>query len=215
VVAACVSLVVAVSLASAAGGVAPLAASMLDTAAAFAAKVDVAATGDGFRVDVIGLVGRLSGREPGIVAELLVAGTVLAIGALGVARSRRIGQDEAHLAPSLACVTILICWYHNAYDMLLLTLPLTAALTARRVAPWSTHPALHGCLLGCLVLPLGNYLASDSALGALAVDRGTGAWVAIMSMNGAALLLAFAILVAGTWVAGGMQPTGARGACTL
>ena len=112
-------------------------------------------------------------------------------------------------------MTILICMYHNAYDLLLLTLPLTAAVTARRLAPWSTHPALHGCLLGCLVLPLANYLASDSALGALAVDRGTGAWIAIMSMNGAALLLAFAILVAGTWVAGGTQPTGARGARTL
>jgi hypothetical protein len=215
VVAACVSLAVAVSLASAAGSVASLAASMLDTAAAFAAKVDVAATGDGFRVDVIGLVGRLSGHEPGVVAQLLAAGTVLAIGALGVARSRRSGRDEAHLAPSLACVTMLICLYHNAYDMLLLTFPLTAAVTARRVAPWSTHPALHGCLLGCLVFPLANYLASDSALGALAVGRGTRAWVAIMSMDGAALLLAFVILVAATWVAGGTQPTSARGARTL
>jgi hypothetical protein len=210
VLAACISLVVGVSLASAAGGVAPLAASMLDTAAAFAAKVDVAATGDGFRVDVIGLVGRLSGREPGAVAQLLATSTVLAIGALRVVRSRRAGRNEAHLAPSLACVTMLICSYHNAYDLLLLTLPLTAAVTARHLAPWSAHPALHVCLLGCLVLPLANYFASDSALGALAVSPGTPAWVAIMSMNGVALLLAFAILVAGTWVAGGTQPTDAR-----
>jgi hypothetical protein len=98
--------------------------------------------------------------------------------------------------------------------MLLVTLPLTAALTARGVAPWSSHPVLHACLVGCLGVPLANYLATDSALAALSVGRGTGAWVAIMSINGAALLLAFGLLVAGTWVAAGAPPTGARGART-
>ena len=210
VIAAIASLVVAIPLASAAGGVGPLAASMLNTATAFAAKVDVAATGDGFRVDVIGLVGRLSGREAGAAAELMLAGAVLAIGAVAVARTRRSGADEAHLAPSLACMTIVLCLYHNAYDMLLLTLPLVAAVTARRVAPWSTHPALHGCLLGCLIVPFVNYLASQSALDALAVGRGTAAWTAIMTTNGLALLFAFAILVAGTWFGGGTRPVAVR-----
>ena len=208
VVAACGSLVVAGSLASAAGGIGPLAASMANTAVDFTLKTDVAATGDGFRVDLIGLIGRLSGHEPGMMVQMVAAGAVVAIGALGVVRSRRSGQDDAHLAPSLVCLTMLICSYHNAYDMLLLIFPLTAAVTARRLAPWSTHPALHGCLLGCLAFPLANYLATDSALGALAVGRGTGAWVAIMSINGVALLFAFAILMAGIWAAGATQPSG-------
>jgi hypothetical protein len=210
VVAVLVSLVVAVPLAEAAGGVQALAASMFATVSAFAAKVDVRATGDGFRVDLIGLVGRLCGREAGLVGELLMSAGILAIGVLAVLRVRRSQRDEAHLAVSVTCVTVLMCMYHNAYDALLLVLPVTAALTARRLRPWSSHPGVHLVLVVCLAIPLVNYLASDTAMGILGATRGMGFWVAIMSVNGVALVLAFAILVAAAWFAGDQRAPGGR-----
>ena len=202
VIAALASLLVLVPLAAAAGGVQALAASMLATASAFAAKMDVRATGDGFRVDLIGLVGRLRGREAGLVGELLMGVGVLAVGVVAVLRVGRSQRDDAHLAASVACVTVLMCMYHNPYDALLLVLPVTAALTARRFRPWSSHPAAHRVLVVCLAIPFVNYLASATAAGVLGATRGTGIWAAIMSVNGLALVVAFAILVAAAWLVG-------------
>lgn len=211
VVAVLVSLVVAVPLAGAAGGVHALAASMFATASDFAAKVDVRPTGDGFRVDLIGLVGRLRGREAGLGGELLMSAGILALGVVAVQWVRRSQRDEAHLAVSVACLTVLMCMYHNAYEALLLVLPVTAALTARRFRPWASHPAMHGVLVVCLAVPFVNYLASDTALGILGVARGTGLWLAIMSVNGVALVLAFAILVVAAWLAGDARVPALRG----
>ncbi len=131
-----------------------------------------------------------------------MSAAILAVGVAAVLRVRRSPRDDAHLAASIACVTVLVCMYHNAYEALLLVLPVTAAVTARRFRPWSSHPAMHLVLVVCLAVPFVNYLASDTAVGMLGATHGTGLWIAIMSANGVALGLAFVILIVATGLVG-------------
>ncbi|MFI5365828.1 MAG: glycosyltransferase family 87 protein [Candidatus Binatia bacterium] len=197
VLAAMLSGAVAGILAHAAGGVEPLVASMLTSHQGFADQQFNDPVFGPFRIDTPALVARLLGANPGALAEVAIGLAVLSIGAFGVWRVAGNKGEETGLRPlsaTLICITMLACTYHQTYDWLLLTLPLTALAADRWVPRHSTQPALRWLLLGVLSLPALNYLATATAIDRLGLQ--TGWRLVVTSLNAGVLLIAFAAYVA-------------------
>jgi hypothetical protein len=90
----------------------------------------------------------------------------------------------------VVCLTALTFAYHQAYDLLLLTLPMTALVTT---APSAIPPAARRALVGLLLFPAINYLATLSVIRALGI---TGPWwLVTTSLNSMALLAALLVCV--------------------
>lgn len=193
--AAVASAIVSVPLMRAAGGIRPLLASLWGNYAMWD-QTFVSSAQSIFRIDVLAFVGRLLGRNLVTVEDLVLTTTILGLGALGIHRvTRPEGDGDDALAASLACLTILASTYHQAYDGLILAGP--AVAVARGLVQGPTRLAL----AAALALPAVNYLATDSAVARLHID-GT-AWVVLGSLNGAALLVAFGLVL---WTALRWQP---------
>jgi hypothetical protein len=187
-IAAAVSAAATVVLAASAGGLRPLAASLASAHAAFSAETSVDPASSWSRIDATALVGRVLDRSVGAPAEMPLGLGLLAGGAWTVAGVARRGAAARRLSSSIACLAILACTYHQGYDLLLLVLPLVALATGGTAWPWCERPALRAALLLVLAVPAANYLASETALQALALSRGP--WLVATSLNGAAVVAA-------------------------
>lgn len=193
-VAGALSLVVVVPLAQSAGGVGPFLESLAENYARFASMEQVSPALSAYRIDAAGLIGRVIGAPLAPALELLLVATVLGVAALGV---RRLAADPevepaARLATALVTTATLLCTYHQGYDALLLAAPLVA-LSAGAWAPARlATPGRRALLLGLLGLPAVNYLCTNVVTTWLDL-RGPSA-VVNASANGAALVLAFALL---------------------
>jgi hypothetical protein len=177
-----------------AGGVGPFVATLAETHRLFANAGQNHALMSVTRLDAPALVGRLAGWPPDTASDVAVAGVVLGLAILALRRARAAADDPAAgnepmvrgpLAYSVLCTAVLLTVYHQAYDALLLTLPLVAI----------AHGALHGrvgaggWVVGLLLaVPAWNYLGSFSALEALPL-AGAMRTLAV-SLNATALALA-------------------------
>jgi hypothetical protein len=180
-----------------AGGVHGFIGSLAPGLAAAAADVPNSPLGHS-RIDAIALVSRLLDLKPAPGVQLALGLSFLALGALGVRRlaAGAAGDVALRLSASLACVTVLLCVYHQGYCLLLLTLPLTAVVADRAAPPWVSQPGLRRVLLVALAIPMINYLPSATAITALGI---TGApWLVITSVNGTCLVVAMAVYL---WLA--------------
>ncbi len=176
-----------------AGGIGAFAHSLSLSEADFAAEASVNPITTPFRVDTLVIIARLLGRVPGLALEGLITLVILTIGGLGLRRlAGRADEAARQLSMGLICVSIIICTYHQAYDLVLLALPLCAL--ALRTEPWASHPSLRWVMMALLTLPAFNYLSSGTALDYLHLHG--AAWVAVTSFNPVALTAAFAIYVA-------------------
>jgi hypothetical protein len=138
------------------------------------------------RLDAPYLAARLLGRAPGAGAELAIGAGVLGLGGLALRRLAARGVPPAHpLATGVASLAVLLSVYHQAYDALLLALPLVGLCVAP--APGRGARTLLAVLLA---VPAVNYLATWSAIGALGIAG--EAWRLVTAVNGAALATAFA-----------------------
>jgi hypothetical protein len=149
-----------------------------------------------FRIDAIAFAGRTLGRSLGTVETLgIMAGILLAAGAAlrrlrpGIERARRL-----HGA-SIAALATVAAFYHQSYDGLALVLPLVVLLARPDLEPWRSHPGWRWTALVCLAVPFVNYAATDSA----AARFGQPVLLAASSVNGLAILLAFAAHVRLAW----------------
>jgi len=180
-----------VALIHAAGGPANWVASLRDSYAGFTADPSAGATSSPDRVDAAVLAARLLGHAPSAAEAIGISVLVLGLGALAVWRLRDAANEGARtLSNGLACLTVLTCMYHQAYDILAVTLPLTA-LATKRWAPASVRPALRWLLLVMLSIPAANYLCAGRILSSLDVT-GPG-WKALTAVNGAALTAAWCV----------------------
>jgi Glycosyltransferase family 87 len=189
-----VSAVVALVLAHAAGGLVPLLGSLLE-------NLNDPATVPGFRpaeslwrIDTLALVARPLGRSPRALVSGVIGLGVLALAGLAIARL----PDDArgrHLFAALACLGILTCTYHQSYDLLLLTMPITMLATGMPLG--TSRRAIRGLLLALLALPCANYVVTQTTLDRFAVSHPT--WVALASINGASLAVALALYMALAW----------------
>lgn len=184
-----VSIPVVAILAHIAGGFGPLLASIRADATDFAFRSDVAAAGNPHRVDaasVFAHVGVPLGR-----GEIVLTVVVIALGCLAVRRLARESDAEAvSLSTTIACLTLLLCVYHNAYDLVLLVAPLTLAVTGR----WCSA-ALRWTVLAGLLIPFVNFAATHSGLQRLGLTTASLVGQLVLTVNGVALLVVFLVTV--------------------
>jgi uncharacterized membrane protein YtjA (UPF0391 family) len=207
------SLAVAAVLASFAGGVEQLVAEMRTGLEAYSSSPNTALNPVAYygAIDAGALVSRLLGRGLAGHEELAIATVLTALGAAAMWRLARSPHgtppDERvarwRLGTMIACLTTVTATHHQAYDWLLLALPLAALVWADESRPHAGFqdlaPDVRYALLALIAVPALNYLSSANALGRL--ELGPGWRLAVCSLNGAALLaaLALATVVALEW----------------
>jgi hypothetical protein len=89
---------------------------------------------------------------------------------------------------------VLVSNYHQAYDALLLALPIVALAGGTWAPPWVPGAAWRWTLLALVVVPWVNYLATWSAINTLHLQG--DCWRLATAANAAALLAAFGIHLA-------------------
>jgi hypothetical protein len=177
-----------------AGGVGAFADVLTRSHAAFAAEAAVDPSRSLYRVDTPAIVGRVLGSATGGLADLVIGAAILALAATAV---RRLAGDRspaaARLASVIICLAVLAWSYHQAYDEILLAMPLVAAAAGR----WALPDAAVGWVRWTLVALLGasaiNYLASENA--ALALGISGGWWTAVASLNSVAVIVSLVLSV--------------------
>ena len=99
---------------------------------------------------------------------------------------------------------MLLSVYHQAYDLVLLTMPF-ASVAFRRLPPIFNVTAFRLPLLGLYTMLAANYVSSHTVLlrlglvpasGETDVPTG-GLWLLLLSINGTILLLMFALYLSG------------------
>jgi Glycosyltransferase family 87 len=184
-----------VPLVHAQGGLAAFVASLDSSAAAFAAEDSSNAWGSVARTDVSSLVARILGRAPALSTEVGLGVLVIAAAVVGL---RRLRADRSaagtQLGIGLVCLSILVGFYHQTYDVLLLTWPAMALAAGRWGRDGVAPAALRWAVLGLIAIPFVNYLASVPF--AAQLTRGGPAWLTLTALNPAALLAAWGVHLA-------------------
>jgi Glycosyltransferase family 87 len=190
--AAAISLVVAVPIASSAGGIGPL----LDSL-----RADLNVTnhslqsriGSPLRLDGVNALARATGLRPSDAVTTAVGLLLLAVGAWAVFRLHRgaPGGDRTELAVTLACLLVLVPLFRVGYDLLLLTWPILLLL--RRRPEDAIWPAgLRTTLTVLLVFPMLDPFGWSFVGSTLGRD-GLAAHLLGPTAAGLCLLAAFAI----------------------
>jgi len=124
---------------------------------------------------------------------------VLGVAAYAVTAAERLERGRTRsLSATVICLAILLCGYHQAYDLLLLTLPLVALAEDRLPAGLFT-PRQRWVLLLLFAGLAANYASSFGVLerlgiyepSARAVPSARLAWLLLVTLNGAALVVLF------------------------
>lgn len=177
-----------------AGGVAPFMTSVLGNLTAVVQSPSANPVLSSSRIDAYALLSRLLGSAPGGVAEVGVFALIIAIAWMTTRRIHRLpeGRDRDLYCTALASLAILCASYQLLYGALLLTLPM-AALAVDRWPPRGLEPPslARPALVLLMAVPLLNYLIAARVLALF--HRGTLAWLALVSMNGVAVLLALGV----------------------
>ncbi|MFQ5666142.1 MAG: glycosyltransferase family 87 protein [Candidatus Binatia bacterium] len=194
-IAALLSTAVVLVLVRATGGVGAFLHAALATQQGFATQPFNEAVSAPFRIDAPALVQRLAGVSFGGTGKLLAALGVLSVGAVAVRRAAGSCRETPGraLSTTLVCLTVLTWTYHQAYDLLLLTLPVTALVADQWVPQGLRQPRLRWVLVILLGVLAVNYLASATVIEGLGL-RG-GWWLAATSLNGGVLLCVFGAYV--------------------
>lgn len=186
--------VIGTVLARAAGGVLPLVATFRESYARLMQDPSANPASSIIRIDGVAFLGRLAGHTADPRVETLVTFALLAVGAAAVWRVERT-RDDRLWSTCVAGLTVLVCMYHQAYDGLLLALPLTALMTGRLGTGGSrAEAAARALAIAAMLVPVTNYVATDTFVDALGFTG--AARTAIASVNGAAVVVAFAVVVA-------------------
>lgn len=176
-----------------AGGLQPLIASIRDSMAVVATDGTFNEPTSLIRLDPVSIVGRLLGRPPGTLVNVVLAVVILGGAGLLMRRLQARGEPEPRpVSNSLGSLAILLATYHQPYDALILALPVTAAvwmpgrLEGRRLA-----------LVLLLIVPWINYIATHTLLERVELNRFV--WLLISQSNGVALALALLLGMRMAW----------------
>lgn len=145
------------------------------------------------RLDPVSILGRLIGRPPGTLVNVVLAIAILGGTGWLMRRLQARGEPEPRIVSnSLACLAILLATYHQPYDALILALPVTALL----LMPGKVG-ALRVVLALLLLVPGLNYLATFTVLERFEVNHAL--WLLISESNGVALALALILGMRLAW----------------
>lgn len=185
-------LVVLAPLVHAAGGVSPFVASLGASAAAFSAESTSNAWSSFARIDLTALLARALRRVPDGWMQLCLGLAVVGAGAIGLHRLRH-DRDEPtiQLGVGLACLTVLLATYHQAYDALLLTQPAIALGTGRWGRGVAAPAPVRWGVLALLAVPAVNYLATNTVAARLSL--GSAPWLVTTAASPTALLAAWVV----------------------
>lgn len=156
-------------------------------------------------VDAGSLLGRLLGRSLGMLGQSVVLLLVLGLAAVAWGRGARSANREVRqLSLGIVLMAVLLCIYHQVYDLLVLTAPFVAMM-GRRFPP-SFYSRFHfplSVLLLCFLCL--HYLSGASIIGRF--EAGSPVWLLLASANGVALIALFT-----TWLHAlySNPPTGAE-----
>lgn len=182
------ALAVVAVLAGGPGGVPRVLTSIVRNALAFLSD-PVNSGPTGFRVDAVGLAERWFTT---VRIGPLVTAAVLVVGAAAVRRSAAARDAAPYLTWTIVLLTVLLCGYHQGYDMLLLAIPIVALGTSRwRPSLAPLGPATAALLFGLLLLPMVNPFASFKFIAAVAPPPAVR--LAVQSMN--AVMLSCALIL--------------------
>jgi Glycosyltransferase family 87 len=173
-------------LAARAGGVVALVHQMQTELGVFSARDDVAAAGGGFRIDVSAVFARL-GMPLGGTGELVVAIVVFTVGALAIRALRQRPGHEPFVWATILVLTVLLCTYHNAYDLVFVAWPLAAALLAPR------RRALAYATVAALAFPAVNFIATGTGLRLLHANPEDFVGRLVYATNGLVLIALFVL----------------------
>jgi hypothetical protein len=152
-----------------------------------------------YRIDLIAVLSRLAGQPLSAVAQVLLSLVVLTAAGLTLRKVRDDrGVAEATLSASIICLAVLVCVYHQVYDLLLLTLPFVG-LAYRRLPAALLVPRFRGWTLGMFCVLAANYISGNSLLRRFQLVSDVGGGVLMPnsgglllgSINGVVLLLLF------------------------
>jgi hypothetical protein len=194
--AALVSLIVAVPLVHAAGGVVPFLVSVHDNYASWGQNRFTSIGESVHRVDAYLLAGRLHGRALGTAGDAALTLFVFGLAAAAVWRlARRQDEDKRSLTACIICLAVLTGTYHQTYDALLLTLPALTVTSARwDVVGGALGRRVRWIVLALIAVPMANYVASYGLIERLGLEG--WAWTAVTTLGAAAVLACFLLLVA-------------------
>jgi hypothetical protein len=187
------------SLAKRAGELSTFLGEALSTVGGFHRNPESNPATSSLRIDLSALVSRFLGDPMAGARQLVLALAIIAMSAYVVSAAARVERGGTQgLSATVICLVILLCAYHQAYDLVLLTLPVIA-LAARRLPAELFSPRLRWALLLLFAGLAGNYASSFGVLERLGIyapaDRATPsaqiAWLLLVTLNGAALLLLF------------------------
>jgi len=201
-IAALLSAAAVTRLVMAAGGMTPWLGSVGMTYAATQANPASSLALNWSRIDFPAVIARITGWEPSVGAQLAICIGLLSVSAWSLHHLARCqGSNARRLSTIVTCLAVLVCAYQQAYELLLLAVPLTVLATSGSEIVAS--PVLRWLLLGLMALPCVNYLAGAEAIERLHIAG--AAWRAVTAANGVALLSALALSI---WLAL-RQPAGA------
>ena len=132
-----------------------------------------------YRIDAPAFVSRLIGHRLPAAVEIGFTAVLVGLGALGVRRRGEAAARPDRVAMGLAATTVLVCIYHQTYDLLLLT-PVVLALAAS---------GTHRVVLALLAVAALNHFATYALIGRLGISG--AAWLVVTSWNGLAVLAAY------------------------
>jgi hypothetical protein len=189
------------------GGVVPFLQSLADSQAASRAFLDSTASRV-FSVDLPGLVSRWMG---GWISGIGYAVLSLAVLAVAARAPRALPAEDrgpaANLWASVACLGILASVHHNVYDLVLLVAPVVFLVRGSLPEYFLAHHRRYA-LLGIFALLGANYVTTLAVLHRLEPYR--AAWLVLASLNGALLLAAFLMYVAGATAHSSRQTAAVR-----
>lgn len=137
-----------------------------------------------WRVDLSALASRIGGSALGPLTQTGVALLVVGVGVWAIRRLPDADPRAGRLARGVLCCAVLLSSYHQAYDLLLLTLP-----AAELVRAWQQRNGSRRILIaeaGLIAILAGNYLSTESLIAAL--QPGASAKFILLSINSAAMV---------------------------
>lgn len=142
-----------------------------------------------WRVDLVATISRLANHPLGMSAAVLTSALVLAP---VMVLSRRLVEsdraDQNRVLEGLVCCGVLLSLFHQAYDLLLLALPVAGLVGGMTERPRRATHVAQALLFTMLGL---NYLATQSALSALQLSPATR--LLVVSANGLILLALYGL----------------------
>lgn len=180
-------------LAESAGGTGPFLDALVKNLGTWETERVVSPTMSIIRIDAIAFISRFVGKPMSVASQIgLFVGILTVVGCI-LRRTAKIDDPQIQtLTIGIICLATLLCVHHQAYDLLLLTLPFIGLVYHKFPKDFYASSGYHSSV-GLLTLLAANYAATHSV--GRFFQSGTPLWLIVASLNSLALLILFVLWV--------------------